>query len=65
MDKNLKNSTNDDILKGNGLKPIPSPQTSIVQPGITVEKRGEDIPGIRIERFTKDSINDSDKKESK
>lgn len=53
MAENSKNSTNNDILKGNGLKPISSPQTTPKQSGITIEKRGENFSGIRIDKFTK------------
>ena len=42
-----KNSTNDDILKGNGLKPLPSNSSN----GITTEQR-DNKSGISFENFT-------------
>ena len=54
MAENSKNSTNNDILSGKGLKPISSSQPTPKQSGITTENRGHDFSGIRIDRFTKD-----------
>ena len=54
MAVNSKNSTNNDILSGKGLKPISSSQPTPKQSGITTENRGQDFSGIRIDRFTKD-----------
>lgn len=61
MAETSKNSTNNDILTGKGLKPISYPQSTPKQSGIITENRGQDFSGIRIDRFTKDS----DKKEGK
>lgn len=55
MAENSNNSTNNDILSGKGLEPIPSLQTPFDTSGITIEKRGEDCSGLRIDQFTKDS----------
>ena len=48
MAENSKNSTNNDILSGKGLKPISSSQPTPKQSGITTENRGQDFSGIRI-----------------
>lgn len=55
MAENSNNSTNNAILSGKGLKPISSPQSAPKQSGITIEKRGQDFSGIRIDKFAKNS----------
>ncbi|WP_370744240.1 hypothetical protein [Ruminococcus callidus] len=60
MTKKAKKSTNDDILSGKGLKPLPSSKPSSELPGINTEKREKKCPGIREDRFTKkDQSNDN------
>lgn len=54
MAENSNNPTNNDILAGKGLEPIPSSQTPFDLSGITIEKRGQDYSGFRIDIFTKD-----------
>ncbi|WP_276689851.1 hypothetical protein [Ruminococcus callidus] len=53
MTKKAKKSTNDDILSGKGLKPLPSSKPSSELPGINTEKREKKCPGIREDKFTK------------
>lgn len=55
MSNNEKNSTNNDILSGKGLKPITTSNTTSNQSGITTENRGQSSSGIRIDRFTKET----------
>lgn len=44
MTKKAKKSTNDDILSGKGLKPLPSSKPSSELPGINTEKREKKCP---------------------
>ena len=55
MAENSKNSTNNDILSGKGLKPLPSSKPTPKKSKKTTKKGGQDSSGIRIDRFTKDS----------
>ena len=47
-----KNSTNQDILSGKGLPPIPANPQTVVKPGITTEHRGGNTSGIRLDQFS-------------
>ena len=45
-----KNSTNQDILSGKGLPPIPENPQTVVKPGLTPEHRGGKSSGIRLDQ---------------
>lgn len=54
-----KNSTNEDIKNGAGLKPLPSTQTTSKPSGVTTEQKGHTpCPGIRKDIFTLQTDND-------
>ena len=54
MTKKTTNTTNNDLLSGKGLKPIPSPTPTAQTSGITTENRGQNQSGFRRDTFTKE-----------
>lgn len=56
-----KNSTNEDIKNGAGLKPLSSSQTTSKPSGVTTEQRGQTPnSGVRKDIFTLQTGNNKD-----
>lgn len=56
-----KNSTNEDIKNGAGLKPLSSSQTTSKSSGVTTEQRGQTPnSGVRKDIFTLQTGNNKD-----
>lgn len=51
MAKENEQSTNNDILSGNGLKPITVPQPTTTPTGLISENRGLNSSGLRLDLF--------------
>lgn len=50
-----KNSTTEDIVNGNGLKPLQTTQPTPMPVGVTIEQRGHTPSGIRKDIFTRET----------